>query len=130
MDYLMWTLLLASWVLAFVLAYWFSNWLLFSDFEIRNRKVICLFGAVFALSAGMLELFLLELYSSEMYANEWKVTFLLLAVLLLYVIPTYLFYMITHRKLVAAIGAMINLYVVLLIWSSIMTNIYSCDDEC
>lgn len=71
MESYTWAILLLSWVLFFISAYFFSDWLLFSDFEIRNRRVLGIFASIFALSAGMLELFLIELYSSEMYAFEW-----------------------------------------------------------
>lgn len=87
-----WIIILLSWLLLLIMAYLFVHFWLLKNFEIQNILVEIYFSATFAISGGLLELFLLELASVQVNSEIWKMILACFSTLMLYVIPIYFLY--------------------------------------
>lgn len=62
---LVWYILISSWCVFFLAAYVYVHYYLLRDYQVKSLVVQLIFSSTFALSAGLLELFLLELADIE-----------------------------------------------------------------
>lgn len=60
-----WYILTPSWCAFFLAAYVYVHYYMLKDYQVKSLLVQIIFSATFALSAGLLELFLLELAAIE-----------------------------------------------------------------